>query len=101
MHMQVVTELLKESKPSVCGRADPILHTHRTWPLPSSEFVQITYVDNYHWVTLSHIGILPGRVAMYDSFHLSHLSTETQVDISSLLQTFSERVTIAILNVQR
>ena len=41
------------------------------------------------------------RVAVYDSLHLSHLSTKTRMDIASLLQTSSDRITIEVVNVQR
>ena len=52
---------------SLDGLQDALLQQNFSWDIPSSEFLQVLYVNGYHWITISNISVFDQSVNVYYS----------------------------------
>ena len=60
-------------------------------------FIQILHVDGNHWIAVEHVS--SDCVNIYDSVY-SSVSTDTKIQIASLLHTGNQKITLKIHKVQ-
>ncbi|XP_068714108.1 uncharacterized protein [Montipora foliosa] len=83
--VQAVQVLLQELKPLLEGLQRPTLGPIRNFDVVSGEFIQILHTGSDHWVCVSSIGCLPGKVHLYDSLFHDVISQEIEDQTNDLL----------------
>ena len=99
IHIKAVCELIKSTAPHIEGMYDPVLQQNLTWPIPTSEFVQIVHVDGNHWITVSNIGA-SRDVNIFDSMHQLP-SKKTTAIVCDLLKSDESEVKFNVMHVDR
>ena len=77
--------LLSSINPSIEGFQRPTLGPVRNFDIVGGEFIQILHTGNYHWVCVSSIGCLPGKVNLYDSLFHNIIEDEVEQQVKSLM----------------
>ena len=77
--------LLQEENPLLEGLQRPTLGRVRNFDVVSGEFIQILHIGSDHWVCISSIGCLPGKVHLYDSLFHDVISQEIEEQTNDLL----------------
>ena len=57
--------------------------------------------DGSHWLTISTINCLPGRVNIYDSLVGKNVTLDTKVQIARLLHTPLPEITLHVMNIEQ
>ena len=83
--VQAVQVLLQEVNPLLEGLQRPTLGCVRNFDAVSGEFLQILHTGSDHWVCVSSIGCLPGKVHLYDSLFHGVISEEIEEQTNDLL----------------
>ncbi|XP_068673794.1 uncharacterized protein [Montipora foliosa] len=83
--VQAVQVLLQELNPLLEGLQRPTLGPIRNFDVVSGEFIQILHTGSDHWVCVSSIGCLPGKVHLYDSLFHDVISQEIEDQTNDLL----------------
>ena len=83
--VQAVQVLLQEVNPVLEGLQRPTLGRVRNFDVVSGEFLQILHTGSDHWVCVSSIGCLPGKVHLYDSLFHDVISQEIEGQTNDLL----------------
>ena len=83
--VQAVQVLLQEENPLLEGLQRPTLGRVRNFDVVSGEFIQILHTGSDHWVCISSIGCLPGKVHLYDSLFHDVISQEIEEQTNDLL----------------
>ena len=65
--------------------------------MTNEAFIQILHVDGNHWIAVEHVS--SDCVNIYDSVY-SCVSTDTKIQIASLLHTGNQKITLKIHKVQ-
>lgn len=86
--------MIKSQFPSLAGLYDSLLRQSLSYPVA---FIQILHVDGNHWITVKHIS--SDCFNIYNSVY-SSVSTDTQIQIASLLHTGNQRIKLKIHKVQ-
>ena len=89
--------MIKSQFPSLAGLYDCLLGQNLSYPVTNEAFIQILHVDGNHWIAVGHVS--SGFVTIYDSVY-SYVSTDTKIQIASLLHTGNQRITLKIHKVQ-
>ena len=58
-------------------------------------------MNNSHWLTISTINCLPGRVNIYDSLVGKNVTLDTKVQIARLLHTPLPEITLHVMNIEQ
>ena len=77
--------LIQDINPLLEGLQRPTLGSVRNFDVVSGEFVQILHTGSNHWVCISNIGCLPGKVHLYDSLFHDVISQEIEDQTNDLL----------------
>lgn len=96
-HINKAMEIIHSQFPSLAGLYNCLLGQNLSFPVTIEAFVQILHVEGNHWVSIEHTS--SDCVNIYDSVHTS-VSTDTKLQIASLLHTASKRITLKIQKVQ-
>ena len=83
--VQAVQVLLQEENPLLEGLQRPTLGRVQNFDVVSGEFIQILHTGSDHWVCISSIGCLPGKVHLYDSLFHDVISQEIEEQTNDLL----------------
>ena len=83
--VQVAQVLLQDVNPLIEGLQRPTLGRVRNFNVVSGELIQILHTGSNHWVCISNIGCLPGKVHLYDSLYHDVISQEVQDQTNDLL----------------
>ena len=83
--VQAVQVLLQEENPLLEGLQRPTLGRVRNFDVVSGEFIQILHTGSDHWVCISSIECLPGKVHLYDSLFHDVISQEIEEQTNDLL----------------
>ena len=83
--VQAAQVLLQEVNPLLEGLQRPTLGRVRNFDVVSGEFLQILHTGSDHWVCISSIGCLPGKVHLYDSLFHDVISQEIEDQKNDLL----------------
>ena len=78
---------MQEVNPLLEGLQRPTLGRVRNFDVVSGEFIQILHTGSDHWVCISSVGCLPGkvRVHLYDSLFHDVISQEIEEQTNDLL----------------
>ncbi|XP_066270230.1 uncharacterized protein [Branchiostoma lanceolatum] len=77
--------LVRQVNPGVEGLQRPSLGPARNFDVVSSECIQILHTGQGHWVCVSTIDCLPGRVKLYDSLYHDAVSKEVKEQTNDLI----------------
>ena len=83
--VQAAQVLLQDVNPLIEGLQRPTLGRVRNFNVVSGEFIQILHTGSNHWVCISNIGCLPGKVHLYDSLFHDVISQEVEDQTNDLL----------------
>ena len=83
--IQTAHVLLQELNPAIEGLQRTTLGPCRNFDVVTGEFIQILNTGSDHWVCVSSIGCLPGRVNLYDSLYHDAIIQEVEDQINDLL----------------
>ena len=83
--VQAAQVLLQGVNPLLEGLQRPTLGRVRNFDVVSGEFLQILHSGSDHWVCVSSIGCLPGKVHLYDSLFHDVISQEIEEQTNDLL----------------
>lgn len=83
--VQAAQVLIQDINPLLEGLQRPTLGCVRNFDVVSGEFVQILHTGSNHWVCISNIGCLPGKVHLYDSLFHDVISQEIEDQTNDLL----------------
>ena len=83
--VQAAQVLLQDVNPLIEGLQRPTLGRVRNFNVVSGEFIQILHTGSNHWVCISNIGCLPGKVHLYDSLFHDIISQEVEDQTNDLL----------------
>jgi len=83
--VQAAQVLIQDINPLLEGLQRPTLGRVRNFDVVSGEFVQILHTGSNHWVCISNIGCLPGKVHLYDSLFHDVISQEIEDQTNDLL----------------
>ena len=79
--------LLQQVNPLLEGLQRPTLGCVRNFDVVSGEFIQMLHTGSDHYVCVSSIGCLPGKVGLYDSLFHDVISQEIEEQTNDLLQS--------------
>ena len=96
-HLNEAMKMIQSQFPSLAGFHNSLLGQNLSFPVTNEAFVQILHVERNHWIAIEQIS--SDCVNTYDSVH-SSVSTDTNLQITSLLRTGNERITLKIQKVQ-
>ena len=97
IHINAALKMIKSQFPSLAGLDDCLLGQNLSYPVTNEAFIQILHVDGNHWIGVEHVS--SDCVNIYDSVY-SSVSTDTKIQIASLLHTGNQRITLKIHKVQ-
>ena len=97
IHINAALKMIKSQFPSLAGLYDCLLGQNLSYPVTNKAFIQILHVDGNHWIAVEHVS--SDCVNIYDSVY-SSVSTDTKIQIASLLHTGNHRITLKIHKVQ-
>ena len=83
--VQAAQVLIQDINPLLEGLQCPTLGRVRNFDIVSGEFLQILHTGSNHWVCISNIGCLPGKVHLYDSLFDDVISREIEDQTNDLL----------------
>ena len=92
--------LLKQANTAVSGFQDVTLGLASSFSVETGEFVQILHTGERHWNVISTIGTVHPEVNVFDSKY-SSCSTQSKVQIASLLATKEPAILLKYVEVQR
>ncbi|XP_019636874.1 PREDICTED: uncharacterized protein LOC109479362 [Branchiostoma belcheri] len=77
--------LVRRVNPGVEGLQRPALGPARNFDVVTAECIQILHTGQGHWVCVSTVDCLPGRVKLYDSLYHDAVSQEVEEQTDDLL----------------
>lgn len=83
--VQAAQVLLQDVNPLIEGLQRPTLGRVRNFNVVSGEFIRILHTGSNHWVCISDIGCLPGKVLLYDRLFHDVISQEVEDQTNDLL----------------
>ena len=83
--VQAAQVLIQDVSPLLEGLQRPTLGRVRNFDVVSGKFIQILHTGSSHWVCISNIGCLPGKVHLYDSLFHDVISQEVEDQTNDLL----------------
>ena len=90
--------LLKEQFPALGSLQDVALGLVMNFQIQNGDFLQIIH-SNYHWLTVSSIGLQYPNVRVFDSLYTS-ISATVKAQIANLLSTQDSKIGVSIMEVQ-
>ena len=99
-HMAAVNTLFKQHYPGKNGLQDTaVLSQHLNWESSNSNFVQILYVTQNHWVCASNVLSTPDIVEVFDSLPATFSSTLT-TKVAAMLHSSKSKFILRYIEVQ-
>lgn len=80
-----IVQAAQHVNPLIEGLQRPTLGRVRNFNVVSGEFIQILHTGSNHWVCISNIGCLPGKVHLYDSLFHDVISQEVEDQTNDLI----------------
>ena len=99
--IEAAQNLIRENNPLVGGLQPPCLGQTCSFMIEAGEFIQILHNGVDHWVVVSNIGVSRGSVVrVYDSKY-QYLTTTTELQLASLLNTPEPEITLEFVDVKK
>ena len=93
VHINKAMKMIQSQFPSLAGLYNCLLGQNLSFPVSNQAFIQIIHVEGNHWIAIELIS--SDCVNINDSVH-SSVSTDTKLQIASLLCTGNQRITLKI-----
>ena len=92
-HINEAIKMIQNQFPSLAGFHNCLLGQNLSFPVTNEAFIQVLRVEGSHWIAIEHVS--SDCLNIYDSVH-SSVSTDTKLQIASLLRTDNQRITLKI-----
>ena len=94
-------QLIRENNPLVGGLQPPCLGQTCSFTIETGEFIQILHNGADHWLVVSNIGVSRGSVVRVYNSKYQYLTTSTELQLASLVNTPEPRITLEFVDVQK